>query len=92
MPDTLNTELLATQLVQAPLSQIANLVVRDWKNMSPHAKPYISAMLTLGDMSGMYGCDSAKDIVLYFLSNASGYRGPVARVVKAELNRRVKGA
>ena len=95
MPETLNTELLAKQLLTAPIAQIADVVRRDWKNISAAgyaAVPYLRAMLTLGDMSGSYGMDSAKDVVLYFLCNAQAWRGPVARVVKAELNKRVKAA
>lgn len=86
----MNIEILKTQLPQAPIAQLANLCIRDWKKPSPHATPYLSAMLTLGDMSGSYGCDSAKSIVLYFLSNAASWRGEVAKAVKAELNRRCK--
>ena len=84
----MNLEILKTQLPQAPIAQLANLCIRDWKKPSPHATPYLSAMLTLGDMSGSYGADSAKEIVLYFLSNAAGWRGEIARLVKAELKRR----
>ena len=44
-------------------------------------------------MSGMddvYGAESAKDVVIYFSANASTWRGETARVVKAELKRRLK--
>lgn len=95
MPDVPNIELLEKQLAQAPISQIANLVIRDWKTLKTSgfaAVPYLSAMLTLSDMSSSYGLDSAEEIVLHFLANAQSWRGPVARVVKAELNKRVKGA
>ena len=37
-----------------------------------------------------YECDSGRSTVNYFLSNASTWRGPVAKLVKAELKRRVK--
>jgi hypothetical protein len=33
----------------------------------------------------MYGYDTGKSVVLYFLSNATSWRGEVARRVKAEL-------
>lgn len=86
-----NTETLKLQLPSAPIAQLANLIVRDWgSRMSPHAQPYVSAMLTLQDMSSEYGCDSARSIVLYFLANASSWRGPVAQLVKAELKSRCK--
>lgn len=85
----------SSSLAQAPIAQLANACIRDWKargTISKSAIPYLSAMLTLQDMSSSYGCDDAKTIVLYFLSNASGWRGENAKAIKAELNRRVKGA
>lgn len=86
-----NSEILSLQLTSAPIAQLANLIVRDWgTRMSPHAQPYVRAMLTLQDMSGEYGCDSARSIVLYFLANASTWRGPIAKLVKAELKARCK--
>jgi hypothetical protein len=38
------------------------------------------------------GFDSARSVVLYFLSNASSWRGDVAKRVKAELKAHLKGA
>jgi hypothetical protein len=35
-----------------------------------------------------YGADSGDMIVRYFLGNATTWRGPVARTIKAELKRR----
>jgi hypothetical protein len=40
-------------------------------------------------MSDHYYADDARSIVIYFLSNASSWRGPVAKAVKAELKRRL---
>lgn len=71
------------------LSDIASLVFSDWKNLSPHARPYLDAMLDLLTINDTYGADSAYTVVVYFLSNASGYRGDTAKLVKAELKRRV---
>lgn len=48
--------------------------------------PYVKAMLDIGDINGSYGLDPADDIVLRFLTNASGWRGDAARRIKAELN------
>lgn len=66
-----------------PIEEIAREIARDWKNPHFAAKPYLRAML-LGD----FGHDGEKSVVLYFLSNASTWRGDVARRVKAELKER----
>lgn len=68
-----------------PLYEIAHEIQRDW--ISPYfgAVPYLQAMGELDDMRDTYGADSAESIVLYFLGNAAGWRGEVARRVKAEL-------
>jgi hypothetical protein len=49
------------------------------------AKPYLDAMSSLGSINDQYGYDSAKSIVLYFLGNASSWRGEKAKEIKAEL-------
>lgn len=86
-PDT-----IAIQLATAPIAQIADVIRRNWEKPSPYALPYLKAMFKLSSMSDSYGADDAKTIILYFLSNSSHYRGMVARIVKAELRNRVKGA
>lgn len=73
------------------LSEIAWIITADWTHPNFAAVPYTNAMIDLRDMDDTYGADSARDIVLYFLANAGTWRGPVAREVKAELNRRLKG-
>ena len=87
-----NMEILKAQLPTAPLSQIADVIRRDWKNINYAAKPYLAVMLTLPTIHSRYGLDDGKGIVLYFLANAGTWRGETARLVKAELNRRVKEA
>lgn len=75
------------------IAQIAAFVRSDWGAKTNFAaKPYLDAMLSLHDLSGAYGADSAKEIVLYFLSNATSYRGENAKAVKAELKARLKAA
>lgn len=87
--DTMNLELLQQQLQAAPLSQIADLIRREWgAEVNYAAKPYLRAMLTLPSIDSHYGLDDGKSIVLYFLSNASTWRGDVAELVKAELKKR----
>lgn len=75
-------------LTKLKLYQLANLVKKDWANVYFGAKPYLSAMGSLSDITDNYGVDSGKSIVLYFLSNASQWKGPVAKAVKTELKRR----
>ena len=69
-----------------PIYEIAEEIVNDWKNVYFGAVPYLEAMFCLNVISDDYGCDSAKSIVLYFLSNATGWRGETARGIKKELN------
>ena len=69
-----------------PLYQIAQEIRRDWDSKVNYAaKPYLDAMGSLDKISDNYGMDSAKSVVLYFLSNASSWRGETAKRVKAEL-------
>ena len=67
------------------LSIIARDIRKDWKNIYFGARPYVDAMASLDSISDAYGVDSARGIVQYFLANASAWRGPVARTIKAEL-------
>lgn len=64
------------------------MIRADWQNVNYAAKPYLDAMRELNSINDNYGQDDAKSIVLYFLSNASGWRGETAKSVKAELKRR----
>jgi hypothetical protein len=72
------------------LSVIAAEIQADWKNPYFGCVPYLQAMYALDRMSDMYGVESAKSIVLYFLTNATTWRGDTARRVKAELNAMLK--
>ena len=67
------------------LSSIASEVRKDWKNVNYAAKPYLDAMAQMDSVSQNYGWDSGKSIVLYFLSNASSWKGEKAKEIKAEL-------
>ena len=69
------------------LCDIAYDVWRDWnERVNYAARPYLEAMDTLCSLTDSYYLDSAASIVRYFLANATTWRGPVARSVKAELN------
>jgi hypothetical protein len=72
------------------ISQIAAEISKDWKATAKNgiyfgAKPYLDAMYSLNEPTDRYGMDSAKSIVLYFLSNATTYRGAKAKELKQEL-------
>jgi hypothetical protein len=68
-----------------PLYEIAQEIRQDWKNVYFGALPYLQAMETLNSIDDKYLFDSAKSIVLYFLSNAGTWRGETAKRIKAEL-------
>lgn len=68
-----------------PLYTIAREISQDWKKPYFGAVPYLQAMSTLDSVEDNYIHDSGKSIVLYFLSNATTWRGETARRVKAEL-------
>jgi len=70
------------------VGEIARDVLESWENVNYAARPYLDAMLQ-DDGSGVYFHDSMKSVVLYFLSNASGWRGDDARRLKAELKKAV---
>jgi len=70
-----------------PLSEIAQEIRKDWAKVNYGAKPYLDAMATLNSINDMYYQDTAKSIVLYFLSNATTWRGETAKRVKAELKK-----
>lgn len=69
------------------IAAIAREIRTDWKNVYFGAVPYLAAMSQIDDIGEAYGEDSAKSIVLYFLSNAQMWRGPVAKRIKAELKK-----
>ena len=72
------------------ICEIAREIKKEWKNVYFAAKPYLDARLVLRDKNSAYGYDSAKSVVLYFLANASTFRGPKAKELKAELKDVIK--
>jgi hypothetical protein len=68
-----------------PISQIAREIRADWKKVNYAAKPYLAEMACLNTPEDACGHDSARSIVLYFLVNASTYRGEKAKALKLEL-------
>jgi regulator of sirC expression with transglutaminase-like and TPR domain len=62
------------------VSQIAREIRQNWAKPYFGAVPYLNAMFYEN-----YGFDGEKSIVLYFLSNASTYRGEIAKQHKKDL-------
>ena len=73
-----------------PLSAIASEIYKDWKKVNFAAKPYLEAMMSLNSIDDMYMFDTARSVVLYFLSNAKTWKGPKAKEIKAELKAMLK--
>nr|WP_288837666.1 hypothetical protein [uncultured Flavobacterium sp.] len=93
--DLTKIETLAKELPNLSISKIAMIIAINWKETSKTgiyfgAKPYLNAMAVMQSVNDNYGADSGKSIILYFLSNATTWKGEVARLVKKELNKRIK--
>lgn len=67
------------------IKEIAAEIRKDWPRPYFGAVPYLNAMQRLETVDDRYGWDEGRSIVLYFLANASTWRGPVAKRIKAEL-------
>lgn len=68
-----------------PIYQIAEDIRQDWKKPYFGAVPYLEAMSSLNQITDRYLWDDGYDIVMYFLANATTWRGETARTIKAEL-------
>lgn len=73
-----------------PLNTIAKEIRNDWKKVYYAAEPYLSAMSSMTSINQNYYYDSGNTIVLYFLANASAWRGDKARAIKSELKAMLK--
>ncbi len=73
------------------IKEIAKDIQTDWPRPHFSAKPYLDAMHSLNGINDQYGQDSARNIVNYFLGNASQWRGPKAKQIKDELKALLKG-
>lgn len=92
MPQTTDQAITEAVLKDMTLSQIAFIIRQNWKNVNFGAVPYLDALQTMDSIADNYGADPGSQMVAYFLSNATTWRGDTARVVKKELNRRLKAA
>jgi len=80
-----------SNLSRMKIYDIAALIAQDWgRKVNYAAKPYLEAMFSLDSVDDNYIMDSGKSIVAYFLSNATSWRGDVARAVKNELKKRIR--
>ncbi|WP_431911677.1 hypothetical protein [Nonomuraea jabiensis] len=76
---------MSTTTTIRPIYEIASDIRAEWKNVYFGAVPYLDAMSELDKVTDMYYADSADSIIRYFLSNASSFRGPRGKEIKAEL-------
>lgn len=67
------------------LYEICMEIRKEFKPLNYAAKPYLEAMECLDHIGSNYGADSGKSCVLYFLANASSFKGEAARRIKKEL-------
>jgi hypothetical protein len=74
------------------LSDLAYIIAEDWDKPYFGADPYLDALKCVETMTDPYGADDGRTLVAYFLANAITWRGDTARIVKAELKRRLKKA
>ena len=73
------------------ISQLASIAKKDWGKVYYSAVPYLNAMRSLEKITDKYEADSGRTVVVYFLANATQWKGDVARAVKKELNKRLGG-
>ena len=73
-------------------AEIAREIKQTWKNVYFGAEPYLQAMLTINssDKNAPYMLEATEDIVIYFLANATYWRGKDAKRIKAELKSMIK--
>ena len=57
-----------------------------------YSAPYVTALAALNTVEDYYGQDDGRMTVTYLLSNLSGWRGAIAREIKAELRAHLDGA
>jgi hypothetical protein len=72
-------------MTHRPIHTIASEILQDWKRPYFGAVPYLSAMQSLDGIDDTYGYDDARSVILYFMANATTWRGAKAREIKAEL-------
>lgn len=74
-----------------PLWAISKDIRANWKNPYFGAVPYIDALSQLDNVGDKFGFDDAKSLIMYFLANASTWRGDDAKRIKSELKAIIGG-
>lgn len=69
------------------LPELCAAIRADWKPVHAWAKPYLEAMECCQTVNDKYFAEDGKIQVIYFLSNATSWKGEVARTVKKELKK-----
>jgi hypothetical protein len=72
-------------MITRPIYEIARDIRTNWPKVNYAAAPYLAAMRDLNAISDKYIYDTGASVVRYFLANASTWRGPEAKRIKAEL-------
>lgn len=72
-------------MTNRPIYEIARDIRSNWPKVNYAAAPYLAAMRDLNAISDKYIYDTGASVVRYFLANASSWRGPEAKRIKAEL-------
>lgn len=72
------------------LCDIATEIQRLWPKPYFGAVPYLESMGAVKDVNDAYGCEDGRTQVVYFLANATTWRGEDARRIKAELKALLK--
>jgi hypothetical protein len=79
-----------------PLYEIATEIKKDWRATAKDGRiyfgavPYLDAMQSLDSINDNYIMDNGRSIVVYFLANASTYKGAKAKELKDELKAMLK--
>ena len=87
---TVEQKELISRLPDYSIKDLAKVIKKNWEKVNFGAVPYLDAMFSLESIHDYYFQDTGKSVVLYFLCNASTWRGVIAKAVKAELNKRAK--
>ena len=73
-----------------PIREIAKEIKSLWHPVNYAAQPYLDSMLEMDNADDTVGADDGHGIILYFLNNASGFKGADAKRIKAELKSLLK--
>lgn len=68
-----------------PISAIARDIRKAWPKPYFGAVPYLNAMLQIESANDAFYEEDGRTQIIYFLGNATSFRGPEAKALKAEL-------